>query len=134
MSKKAQWCDRSLVVSPLYFYLCLSEKDFKRQLRKLKIRKRHWGAFVSSGAWATTHYFTATKSHKECSIVCLRASKNHTLAQHHALLVHEATHLWQRIREIIGERYPSSEFEAYAIQNLSYELFTSYREQTKGKR
>jgi hypothetical protein len=43
-----------------------------------------------------------------------------------ALLVHEAVHLWQYIKEDIGEHNPSKEFEAYAIQNLTQELLQSY--------
>lgn len=47
------------------------------------------------------------------------------------LLIHEATHIWQDIREGIGEEKPSSEFEAYAMQNISAELFAAY-EKTRG--
>lgn len=42
------------------------------------------------------------------------------------LVVHEATHVWQRIRETIGERNPSHEFEAYAVQTISQELLQAY--------
>lgn len=47
------------------------------------------------------------------------------------LLVHEAMHVWRDMREAIGEDAPSSEFEAYAIQNISASLFAAY-EQTRG--
>lgn len=48
------------------------------------------------------------------------------------LLVHEATHVWQDIREAIGETHPSSEFEAYALQNISANLFSAYQK-TRGR-
>lgn len=48
------------------------------------------------------------------------------------LLVHEAMHVWRQIREIIGEQYPSLEFEAYYIQAISQELIRGY-EMTRGR-
>ena len=42
------------------------------------------------------------------------------------LIVHEAVHVWQLVRENIGEANPSSEFEAYAIQAISQELIEAY--------
>ena len=42
------------------------------------------------------------------------------------LLVHEAMHVWRDIRESIGEDHPSSEFEAYAMQNITSALFDAY--------
>ena len=44
------------------------------------------------------------------------------------LIVHEAVHVWQFVRENIGESNPSSEFEAYAIQAISQELIEAYSE------
>lgn len=48
-----------------------------------------------------------------------------------AFLVHEAAHVWRDIREGVGEEMPSSEFEAYALQNIVEDLFTAY-EKTRG--
>jgi hypothetical protein len=42
-------------------------------------------------------------------------------------LLHEAVHVWQALREEIGEEKPSHEFEAYAIQGISSELMRAYR-------
>lgn len=42
------------------------------------------------------------------------------------LLVHEATHVWQYIRKDIGEKKPSVEFEAYAMHNITTELWKAY--------
>lgn len=44
-----------------------------------------------------------------------------------ALIVHEATHVWQKIQERMGEQYPSDEFEAYSIQKIFLGLFYLYQ-------
>lgn len=44
----------------------------------------------------------------------------------YGLLLHEAVHVWQRIRELMGEREPSTEFEAYSIQSIAQDLFEMY--------
>lgn len=46
----------------------------------------------------------------------------------HALLTHEAVHVWQHIRERMSEDAPSSEFEAYSIQRIAQDLFYMYQE------
>lgn len=47
------------------------------------------------------------------------------------LLVHEAVHVWEDMCEAIDERKPSSEFMAYGIQVIAFELFKAY-ERTRG--
>lgn len=64
---------------------------------------------------------------KECAIVCIRPNDND--AQVYALLVHEAVHIWQRVKELLGEHSPSAEFEAYSIQRISLELIDSWKGQ-----
>lgn len=47
------------------------------------------------------------------------------------LLIHEAVHVWQDLRAAVGEKKPSSEFEAYTIQHVTAQLFTAYQK-TRG--
>lgn len=49
------------------------------------------------------------------------------------ILAHEATHLWQRAKEYLGEKAPSAEFEAYSIQGFTQSLFEEFQRQTKEK-
>lgn len=44
----------------------------------------------------------------------------------YGLLLHEAVHVWQQVRVLMGEREPSSEFEAYSIQAIAQDLFEMY--------
>jgi hypothetical protein len=57
-----------------------------------------------------------------------------SIIQIHALLTHEAMHLWREIRNQIGEKEPSAEFEAYAIQKITQNLAYSYEKQTTTKK
>lgn len=51
-----------------------------------------------------------------------------SLIQIHGLLLHEAVHIWQRVRTLMGESDPSKEFEAYSIQRIAQDLFAMYKE------
>jgi len=46
----------------------------------------------------------------------------------YGLLLHEAVHVWQKVRKLMGEKEPSSEFEAYSIQAIAQDLFEMYEE------
>jgi hypothetical protein len=129
--KKTEWLGRALVTSPYYYCLCASEKRFKAELKRIKLKKKYHPGFVLHGASATIHFFE--QGEKQLAIVCMQKDKEKTKPQLYAMLVHEATHLWQKIRENIGEAAPSNEFEAYAIQTLSQRLIEAYIEQTSKK-
>lgn len=129
---KAKWLDRALFVSSHYFTLCTTEKMFNKELKRLKVPKKDWPPFVNT--WhsnATCHYFEKSEKNRMLAIVCVPVRKDVELIGIHALLCHEAVHIWQQVREAYGESRPSSELEAYAIQNLAQELMTEYARQTK---
>ncbi|KQE85282.1 hypothetical protein [Acinetobacter lactucae] len=46
----------------------------------------------------------------------------------YGLLLHEAVHVWQKVKKLMGEKEPSSEFEAYSIQAIAQDLFEMYEE------
>ena len=127
-----KWLNRSLLDSPYSYALCTSEKKFKKELKRLGLPKSNWPDFLTSThVNATVHFFDETESHGQCCIVCLGDTKEHTKIQVYSLLVHEAVHIWQAIRDSIGERYPASEQEAYAIQRIVQSLMYAYKEQVK---
>ena len=51
-----------------------------------------------------------------------------SLIEVHGLLLHEAVHIWQRIKQRMNERDPSTEFEAYSIQAIAQNLFAMFEE------
>ena len=51
-----------------------------------------------------------------------------SLIEVHGLLLHEAVHIWQRIKQRMNERDPSTEFEAYSIQAIAQDLFAMFEE------
>lgn len=112
--------------NPAYVGLCVSKKTFNKELDRLHIihEKPKWLKFKDG---ATTHTFEDTKKNLYI-VVCINKNNKYTIEQVHALLAHEAVHVWRRIKEHIGESQPSEEFEAYAIQNICQELFFGYKE------
>ena len=120
-----RWCNRSLIQGP-YFAICTSEKAFHAALKKLGIPVTDWPQYwMNPGANATTQYLKSKKG-DECCIVCMLANPEASPAQIVALLAHEAVHIKQRFMHYIGENYPSSEFEAYVVQNIVQELVLAF--------
>lgn len=64
-----------------------------------------------------------------CAIitVCEKAAKGRGHVEIAGILAHEGAHVWQLIRDHIGEKTPSSEFEAYAMQFIVMELLKAYQ-------
>lgn len=120
-----RWCDRALLFAPYHFGLCLSESQYHRELRRMKLPRDQWPSFLlNEHSNATTHFFV--KGSTRAAIVCLGSTKNVTREQVYSLLVHEAVHIWQECRASIGEKFPSPEFEAYSIQSISQGLMLAY--------
>ena len=78
--------------------------------------------FMHLGAGAQVDYYDGGK---HC-IVQLGDCSERTLIEVHGLLLHEAVHIWQELKEKMGEESPSVEFEAYSIQALAQDLFDLY--------
>lgn len=129
---KNKWFDGSLVQGAYQYRLCLNEKDFHAELKRLKVPVHDWPPFLNSQrANATCHYLE--NNNNQLAIVCMdyaHAKKRHKV-EVYGLLVHEAVHIWQECMDSIGEKEPSSEFEAYSIQRIAQDLIYSYMEQTK---
>ena len=72
---------------------------------------------------AATHFYDDEKI-----VVLLDKKANVTDSEKVALLVHESVHVWQEIRNRMGEKEPSSEFEAYSVQSIFLGLLGLYQE------
>jgi hypothetical protein len=127
MTRPSAWIDRRLVLNSHYVVLCLTSKDFNRELKHLKVPRERWPDFLSTArADATTHYFE--RRGKYCAVVCLQAGKKREPLEICGLLVHEAVHIWQAHCDSVGERTPSAEFEAYSIQAIAQDLMAKFSE------
>lgn len=62
------------------------------------------------------------------AVVQLGDTSERNLIEVYGLLLHEAVHVWQKVRKLMGEKEPSSEFEAYSIQEIAQDLFKMYEE------
>lgn len=132
MTRKAKtnWLERALIQGP-YLALFTSKKAFQDECKALNVSD---GAprFVSKGAGATVHHLEMNDG-REIAMVCIdmKNSLTYTRLQVYTLLVHEAVHIYQHVRDFMNEAKPSIEFEAYAIQTLSHTLIDEYERQRK---
>lgn len=124
LGKGIEWIDRSLIDGP-YTCLCITEKDFQSQLKRLKVPASQWPAWISPSGDATTHIM-ANQENKLCALICIEPDKKQDPNSIVGLLIHEAVHVWQAFCDEIGEDEPSSEFEAYAIQSISQRIIMAY--------
>ena len=128
--KKTVWLDRS-TCHPLPFYcLAQSEAEFHAALKHLKLPLHEYPRWGTSDA--TSHFLTNEKGGL-CCIVALRNMKGRTPLEVYGLLVHEAVHIWQEYCDSIGEKKPSSEFEAYPIQWIAQQLIEQFMLASKKK-
>ena len=127
MKPYIKYIDRDILTSPYCIGLCQSEKAFMKELIRLKIPIRNIPEWVSEGKDACVHYLMDNNAIEKCVIVCIRERKNTKYDEIVGLIIHEAVHVWQWICEEINERAPSTEFEAYAIQNISQKFISEYK-------
>ena len=129
---RAEWLSRSLMTMPMYLTLCTTQKQFSRELRHLKLARNAWPDFLATThAHATTHFFV--NEGKESAIVCIHPAPERDQLEVVGLIVHEAVHVWQAVADNIGEKHPSSEFEAYGVQGIAQSLLGEYRRQIYGE-
>jgi hypothetical protein len=121
---KTIWCERYWF--PYHYGFCPNEAAWKREMKRMGCP--HVG-YPTQDAACTHMESKATKN--QCTLVTVAHVKRPAIVVI-SLLVHEAMHVWRAIREDIGETYPSSEFEAYSLQNISQNLIAAY-EKTRGR-
>jgi hypothetical protein len=127
------WLDRTLVCGP-YLALCTSEAEYRKAMGHLKIKLEDTTSWVNPGFGAKTHVATHPNGGL-ATIVCIkpvRLGKKYSREQVHALLAHEAVHVFDEFCDHIGERKPSSEFAAYSVQAIAQQLMVAYRRATRG--
>jgi hypothetical protein len=123
MKSSVTWLDRSAAHPLPFFCLCTSEQQFLAAMKHLKVVVvPEW---LHDGKPATTHTFE--KDGAITCVVCINPKQGGPAkGQVYALLIHEGVHIWQQYCADIGEKNPSSEFEAYTIQGICQRLLYSY--------
>lgn len=127
-----KYCDRALVVSPVYYTLITSEKAYYKELERIQLPKDDFHKWINEKADATTHFFA--KGDKRIALVAIKFNKNYDDVQVYSLLTHEAIHLWQYIKSELSESNPSSEFEAYSVQAIVQQLLYKLKKSKEFKK
>ena len=122
-----KWIDRDLIISPYCIGLCQSEKSFIKEMKRLKMPDREIPTWVDETKDAQVHYLDGATKREKCCIVCIKERPDTKPNEIIGLLIHESVHVWQWIKEEINEKSPSTEFEAYSIQNIAQKLIESYK-------
>lgn len=127
--KQVSWLDRDLISGP-HLVLVTSREQFNHVMRKLGIKDSV--AWIGESATATTTHLRSD-SGKSCCVVSIKPEVFAEMdpIDQASVLVHEGVHVFQNHCEDIGERNPSSEFEAYSIQRISQQLMLAYRKTLK---
>lgn len=123
---KCKWLRPSLVQMPFSMCICVSEKAFEKKLDSLNIPKMMRPPFERQDADAVTHFF-ADGDGDTCCVITITRREGYDDSAIAGLIAHEAVHVWQEVREKLGEDKPSSEFEAYGIQAITHSLLDSYK-------
>lgn len=125
------WLNPSLWDCACPFTLAASERKFRSILKEMGVERQHWPQFMKTDrANATTHFFEGGGQHT--AVVCIAPPGDEISSiQVASLLVHEAVHIWQHHRDLVGEKTPGTESEAYAIQAIAQRLMHEYWRQTK---
>ena len=107
--------------------LCLSEAQYLKAVNQLKVP--YPNRWLDDESTACVHHLKKSDN-CSCCIVCLRIVEGQDPVEVAGTLVHEAVHVWQRYKEIIGEAGSAGkEIEAFAIETISVRLMASYRKQ-----
>lgn len=78
--------------------------------------------FLSAGSDAQVDFY----QNSTYAIVQIGNAADKEPIEVYGLLLHEAVHIWQRVRQLMGETNPSVEFEAYSIQAIAQDLFEMF--------
>lgn len=122
------WLDRTLLIGP-NLALATSEQEVVKLVADMDVLPpEEW----CPDSWDACTHTWRVGSQLIC-IVCLNMARAKEMPPTNvaALLVHEATHVWQAAREKIGGQI-CDETEAYAMQNICRELFDAYTKKILG--
>ena len=126
---KTNWLSREVAAQGPHLVLCLSPKELADACADVGAPPQDWPQ-----SNATTITIDQPGQDPVCIVVLTIGQDEYTGVEIAGILIHEAVHVWQEYLRSIGENEPSSEMEAYGIQNISYTLMQEFsRRVAKGK-
>jgi hypothetical protein len=114
---------------PVFIGFCPNEKAWKREMKRMGRNPADCHYPQSDGHVMIFH---RPDEPSVCLITVKDGAENERcLSSIVGIIVHECTHVWQEIREFIGEEKPGMEAEAYALQTLTMNVLAAFY-QTRG--
>lgn len=111
--KKQQW--RQTPFQHIVYTLCTTKEQIKKT------------GFESTDSDAQGNVTFYTKD-GECAAIVYIAKNDRSDIENYGLIVHEAVHIWQEVKDRMKEDSPSCEFEAYSVQAIAQDLFELWNE------
>ena len=111
------------------YSICLGKKQFAKAMDKMNRPAEDRMPFVSNGKDATSHFLETTDG-LYC-VVCIGDVSGRSSVEIIGLICHECVHVWQAIREWMGERAPGEEIEAYSIQSIFVNLMSEWNRKSR---
>lgn len=121
------WIDQGW--QPVAIGFCATKKAWDREIKRLN-GDQPWPGAADRGGYT----LLGTNDKTGCStiIVCIGNGAERDAMEVIMTLLHEAVHVWQFVREVMGEKSPGIEMEAYGIEGITRGLIEAYC-RTRGK-
>jgi hypothetical protein len=109
---------------PLTVGMATNEKDFYKEMQRLRVP--YSNGFVSPGASASVKFFD--QGGKSMAIICIDRKSHKKTSWRHvvSVLTHEAVHVWQEAKRVMGVELIDDEIEAYSIQWIAQMALLEY--------
>jgi hypothetical protein len=102
-----------IIAGKFQYAVCLSEKAYKKELRRLNVDNADH-AFLP-GSDATVYYFDKENG-QTIAVLCMSLLSDHLSIV--GLLAHEAYHIHRYNMQLIREESPGEEVSAYCLQMI----------------
>lgn len=127
---KPRWLDRTLFRGP-HLILVFSEKEFQSAVRALGIKEPGDGLGDCQG---TVHTYQQG-GRLTCIVAMPAAALTGDPLDAIGTLIHEATHVWQKVEDLHSLGDPTgrfgSESEAYAVENIAMQLICEFKRRSE---
>lgn len=113
-----------LIESPVRYYLVKTSAEFRAVAKKIGMpAENKRGGWMMHSATATTHLFDDSDGWPSAIVAAnMKELLRLPPLEQLAVMVHEATHVWQHIRDVMDPAILNDEVEAYSMQAISLNL------------